>query len=186
TGDAKRGHNPQVIDTQVVALMPPGCLRQRKCVSDEISLAEGDSGGKVRGMETATENPAHPPREDLVWLARPLLELAQERSLEGVLPKAIDAAAAVPGVALARVYLLEPGDIRNAVVSGGHWLHGATEQWLRQEDDYRRVPLRAHPAGRAVTKGETVVGRKGEGEGWIADPALAEREHLLGSIYQPI
>jgi hypothetical protein len=44
-----------------------------------------------------------PPTEDLVWLARPLLELAQERSLEGVLRKAIDAAAAVPGVALARV-----------------------------------------------------------------------------------
>ena len=60
-------------------------------------------------METATENPAHPPREDLVWLARPLLELAQERSLEGVLRKAIDAEAEVPGVALARVYLLEPG-----------------------------------------------------------------------------
>jgi hypothetical protein len=46
-----------------------------------------------------------------VWLARLLLELAQERSLEGVLRKAIDAAAAVPGVALARVYLLAPGDI---------------------------------------------------------------------------
>ena len=92
-------------------------------------------------METGTKNPAHAPPEDLVWLARPLLELAQERSLEGVLRKAIDAAAAVPGVALARVYLLEPGDILNAVVSGGHWLHGATEQWLRQEDDYRSVLL---------------------------------------------
>ena len=62
-------------------------------------------------METVTENLARVPREDLVWLARLLLELAQERSLEGVLRKAIDAAAAVPGVALARVYLLAPGDI---------------------------------------------------------------------------
>jgi transposase InsO family protein len=32
-------------------------------------------------METATENLAHAPREDLVWLARLLLELAQERFL---------------------------------------------------------------------------------------------------------
>jgi hypothetical protein len=97
-------------------------------------------------MATATENLAHPPREDLVWLARPLLELAQERSVEGVLRKAIDAALAVPGVALARVYLLEPGDILHAVVSGGRPLGGATEQWLRQEDDYRRVPVGVHPA----------------------------------------
>src|SRR5262249_6206374 len=66
-----------------------GSLCQGECVSDEISLAEGDSGAKVRGMETATENPAHPSREDLMWLAGPLLELAQERSLEGVLRKAI-------------------------------------------------------------------------------------------------
>jgi hypothetical protein len=62
-------------------------------------------------METVTENGTHAPREDLVWLARLLLELAQERSLEGVLRKAIDAEAEVPGVALARLYLLEPGDI---------------------------------------------------------------------------
>jgi hypothetical protein len=69
-----------------------------------------------------------------------LLELAQERSLDGVLRKAIDAAAAVPGVALARVYLLAPGDIcptcpqesvcpdqtqcLHAAVSGGPLLHG--------------------------------------------------------------
>jgi transcriptional regulator with GAF, ATPase, and Fis domain len=137
-------------------------------------------------METANENLAHAPRQDLVWLARLLLELAQERSLEGVLRKAIDAALAVPGVALARVYLLEPGDILHAVVSGGRELHRATEQWLRQEDDYRRIPLGVYPAGRAVSRGETVVGRKGQGEGWIADPALAEREHVSSSIHQPI
>src|SRR5262249_42803871 len=153
-------------------------------------------------METATDNLAHAPREDLVWLARLLLELAQERTLEGVLRKAIDAAAEVPGVALARVYLVEPGDIcatcpqravcpdqtqcLHAAVSGGRSQHEATAEWLRQEDDYRRIPLGVYPAGRAVSRGEAVVGRKGEGEGWIAAPALAEREHLLGAIYQPI
>src|SRR5260370_42166388 len=81
------------------------------CVADEIALAGGNGWCRVRGMEAAADNlvPAH--REGLVWLARLLLELAQERSLEGVLRKAIDAAAAVPGVALARVYLLAPGDI---------------------------------------------------------------------------
>jgi formate hydrogenlyase transcriptional activator len=153
-------------------------------------------------MEAAADNLVHSNREELVWLARLLLELAQERSLEGVLRKAIDAAAAVPGVALARVYLLAPGDIcptcpqrsvcpdqtqcLHAVVSGGRPLHGAAEEWSRQEDDYRRIPLGVYPAGRAVTGGVAVVGRKREGEDWIADPALAEREQVCGYIHQPI
>src|SRR3954471_19616232 len=105
-------------------------------------------------MKAAADNLVPANREGLVWLARLLLELAQERSLEGVLRQAIDAAAAVPGVALARVYLLAPGDIcptcpqqsvcpdqaqcLHAAVSGGRPLHGAVEEWSRQEDDYRR------------------------------------------------
>ncbi|MGL4553243.1 MAG: hypothetical protein ACRC33_18920 [Gemmataceae bacterium] len=47
----------------------------------------------------------------LTWLADLLLEMAGERSLERVLNKAVEAAAGVPGVALARVYLLGPGDL---------------------------------------------------------------------------
>jgi transcriptional regulator with GAF, ATPase, and Fis domain len=153
-------------------------------------------------MEAAPDNLAHANREELVWLARLLLELAQERSLDGVLRKAIDAAAAVPGVALARVYLLAPGDIcptcpqrsvcpdqaqcLHAAVSGGRLRHGAAEEWSSQEDDYRRIPLGDFPAGRAVTGGIAVVGRNREGEGWIADPALAEREQLCGYIHEPI
>jgi transcriptional regulator with GAF, ATPase, and Fis domain len=152
-------------------------------------------------MDAAPDNLAHAKREDLAWLARLLLALAQERSLDGVLRKAIDAAAAVPGVALARVYLLAPGDIcptcpqrsvcpdqtrcLHAVVSGGRPLHGE-EGWSRLEDEYRRIPLGVYPAGRAASRGEAVVGRKREGEGWIADPALAEREQLCGSINEPI
>jgi hypothetical protein len=50
-------------------------------------------------MAAATDNLGQASRERLGWLARLLLELAQERSPEGVLRKAIDAAAAVPGVA---------------------------------------------------------------------------------------
>jgi formate hydrogenlyase transcriptional activator len=152
-------------------------------------------------MEVAADNLVPANREGLVWLARLLLELAQERSLEGVLRKAIDAAVAVPGVALARVYLLAPGDIcptcpqqsvcpdqtqcLHAAVSGGPLLHGEGG-WSRQEDDYRRIPLGVYPAGRAVARGEAVVGRQREGEGWIADPVLAEREHVCASIHQPI
>src|SRR4051794_8200533 len=153
-------------------------------------------------MEAAADNLVPANREGLVWLSSLLLELAQERSLDGVLRKAIDAAAAVPGVAVARVYLLAPGDIcptcpqrticpdqtqcLHAAVSGGRLLHGATEEWSRLEDDYRRIPVGVYPAGRAVARSEAVVGSQREGEGWIADPALAEREQICGSIHQPI
>jgi transcriptional regulator with GAF, ATPase, and Fis domain len=153
-------------------------------------------------METAPANPILDEREGPAWLAQLLLALAQERSLDGVLRKAIDAAAAVPGVALARVYLLAPGDIcptcpqrpacpdqtqcLHAVVNGGQLLHVAPEKWLKLEDDYRRIPLGVYPAGQAVARNEAVVRSKREGEGWIADPGLAEREQVCGSINQPI
>jgi transcriptional regulator with GAF, ATPase, and Fis domain len=153
-------------------------------------------------MEAAADNLVPADREGLAWLAQLLLALAQERSLDGVLRKAIDAAAAVPGVGLARVYLLAPGDIcatcpqrpacpdqtlcLHAAVNGGQLLHGATEQWSRLEDDYRRIPLGVYPAGRAAARSEAVVGSKREGDGWISDPALAEREQICGSIHQPI
>src|SRR3954447_11294167 len=153
-------------------------------------------------METAADNLAHSNREAFVWLARLLLGLAQERTLDGVLRKAIDAAAEVPGVALARVYLLAPGDIcptcpqravcpdqaqcLHAVVSGGRLLHGAAEEWSGQKDDYRRIPLGDFPASRAVTGGVVVVGRKREGEGWIAAPDRAERQRVCAYIHEPI
>jgi hypothetical protein len=66
-------------------------------------------------MEPATENLAHAPRQDLVWLARVLLELAQERSLEGVLRKAIDAEAT----------------LQNSTVSDNHTQGGAGGNWGR-------------------------------------------------------
>src|SRR5262249_1236805 len=106
------------------------------------------------------------------------------------------------GVALARVYLLAPGDIcptcpqrhscpdqtqcLHAAVNGGRLLHEATETWSRLEDDYRRIPLGVYPAGRAVARSEAVEGSRRDGEGWIADPDLAEREQLSSSINQPI
>jgi hypothetical protein len=92
-------------------------------------------------MEAAPDKLVPDNREGLAWLAQLLLELAQERSLDGVLRKAIDAAAALPDVALARVYLLAPGDIcptcpqrpacpdqtqcLHAAVNGGRLLHVA-------------------------------------------------------------
>src|SRR5262245_66691916 len=118
-------------------------------------------------MGTAPDKLATGNGEGLEWLAQLLLDLAQVRSLDGVLRTAIDAAAAVPGVALARVYLLAPGDIcptcpqrsvcpdqaqcLHAAVSGGRLRRGAEEEWSTQEDDYRRIRLGDFPAGRAAT-----------------------------------
>src|SRR5262249_12336132 len=127
----------------------PGRPCRRYCVADEIALVGGNGRCRVWGMDAAPENLVPSDREALAWLAQLLLALAQERSLDGVLHKAIAAAAAVPGVALARVYLLAPGDIcracpqrtvcpdqtqcLHAAVGGGRLLRGATEEWSRLE-----------------------------------------------------
>src|SRR5262249_54771288 len=71
----------------------PGRFCQRYCVADEIALAGGNGCCRVWDMEATTDNLVPADREGLVWLAQLLLELAQERSLDGVLRKAMDAAA---------------------------------------------------------------------------------------------
>src|SRR5262245_23642835 len=88
--------------------------------------------------------------EALLWLAHLLLEMAGERTLEAVLHKAVEAAVAVPGVALARISLLGPGDIcpvcpqrpacpdqtqcLHAGVSKERFLHTLAQEWAKFEE----------------------------------------------------
>jgi formate hydrogenlyase transcriptional activator len=146
----------------------------------------------------------HPqtPERDLVWLARLLLEMTQERSLDAVLQKAIDALVALPGVALARISLLGPGDIcptcpqrqvcpdqtrcLHLAISGERFLHATAEEQQKFHEDYRRIPLGASVISQPVVTGTAVVGRKRDGERWIAEPALAEKEQICEYLHQPI
>src|SRR5262245_55728759 len=116
----------------------------------------------MKGMDpTRTPSLTQATHEALVWLAHLLLEMAGERTLQAVLHKAVEAAVAVPGVVLARISLLGPGDIclvcpqrpvcpdqtqcLHAEVSKERLLHTPAQEWSKVEENYRRVPLGVFP-----------------------------------------
>src|SRR5262249_52324277 len=89
------------------------------------------------------------------------LAIAQERSLDAILGRLVEGLA-TEGVALARVWLIEAGDIcatcplghecddrarcLHLVASAGRSLDG-TEDWSRLDGGFRRIPLNARKVG---------------------------------------
>jgi transcriptional regulator with GAF, ATPase, and Fis domain len=96
------------------------------------------------------------------------LAVAQERSLERVLKSVVHGLASQPGIALARVWLLAPGDIcetcplRHECPDHANCLHlaasegnpsHADEDWSRLDGAFRRFPLGVRKVGRVGATG---------------------------------
>jgi len=134
-----------------------------------------------------------------------LLEMARERSLDALLRGIVAALAEQPGVALARIWLIEPGDICSAcpmreecaqhvpclhlVASAGTPVAEPAADWSCLDGVFRRFPM-----GRGVRKvghigatGEPVVIENIEADpSWIARPDWARREGIQGFGGQPL
>jgi transcriptional regulator with GAF, ATPase, and Fis domain len=96
------------------------------------------------------------------------LAVAQERSLESVLKSVVHGLASQPGIALARVWLVAPGDIcetcpmrpecpdqarcMHLVASEGNPSHPG-EDWSRLDGAFRRFPLGVRKVGRVGATG---------------------------------
>ena len=138
----------------------------------------------------------------------PLLALAAavagEHSTRNALDAIVQGLAEQPGIALARIWLLEPGDIcdecflgsecddpcecLHLVASAGSSLHG-NENWSLREGYFRRIPL-------SKTEGKVgVIGATGnsirianitpENE-WIRRPEWAKREGICAFAGEPL
>ncbi len=132
-----------------------------------------------------------------------LLDMARERSLDALLPMIVQQLAASPDVALARIWLMGPGDIcagclmreecpdrttcLHLVASAGHPEGSEGEDWSRIDGDFRRMPLGVRKVGRVASTGDTVtvqdIARDSTG---IARPEWAEREGIRGFGGQPL
>jgi hypothetical protein len=93
------------------------------------------------------------------------LAVAQDRSLDVVLARIAQGLAGQPGVALARVWLIAPGDICDRcrmrsecpdqthclqlVASAGQASRSA-EDWSRLDGDFRRIPVNVRKVGPPV------------------------------------
>ena len=100
------------------------------------------------------------------------LSLAEARTLETVLNKIVEGVTSQPGIALARVWLLAPGDIcdqcpmRDECPDRTRCLHlaasqgrptNALEDWTRIDGAFRRFPIGVRKVGRVAASGVPVL-----------------------------
>ena len=131
-----------------------------------------------------------------------LLAVAQERSVETVLAKIVRGIEQQPPIALARIWLLGPGDIctecpmqhdcpdhtqcLHLVASAGRSTTGQ-EDWSRLNGDFRRFPLNVRKIGRIGASGEAILIPDVQAQDeWIARPAWVRQEGIHSFAGQPL
>ncbi len=131
-----------------------------------------------------------------------LLDMAQERYVDALLTLIVSRLAELPNAALARIWLLEPGDIcgvcpmaaacpkntmcLHLVASAGKPLKDGRE-WTDLGGRFRRFPRGVYKVGQIAARSEAIeVPDLHEGGGWLADPQWAKREHVRSFAGQPL
>ena len=132
-----------------------------------------------------------------------LLEMGQQRGLEGVLRVVVDRLAEEEHIALARIWLLRPGDICSTcsmreecpdqtrclhlVSSAGRSRIEKTDPWTRLDGDFKRMPVGVRKVGRIAGTGDCVsVMDIQKDDEWIARPDWAHEEGIRGFAGQPL
>jgi len=138
-----------------------------------------------------------------VKLKHLLLELAQLRSVDDVLRRTVDTLASSSNVALARIWLISPGDIctqcqytihcQNAEnclhlkASAGKSIVDPNLDWNHTEGNFRRFPIGIRKVGMIAKTGKPIeIPHLTHDEEWLADRDWAVRENLLGFVGQPL
>lgn len=135
---------------------------------------------------------------------RLLLDLAKEHRLPELLGLLVGRLADSPRVALARVWLIRPGDICNTcpmmgecpnhdrclhlVASAGCSKTAPAEEWSRLDGAFRRYPLGVRKVGRIGASGESIEtpDLTAEMPDWIARPEWLRAEGIAGFGGQPL
>ncbi len=131
------------------------------------------------------------------------LAVAEARALDAVLQRIVDGLAGQPGIALARIWLIAPGDIcascamraecpdqtrcLHLLASAGHSTHNRSEDWSRLTGDFRRIPLQVRKVGRIGGNGTPVlIAGDLTSDPAIARPDWARAEELVAFAGQPL
>ena len=135
---------------------------------------------------------------------RLLLDLAKEHHLSELLRFLVGRLADSPRVALARVWLVRPGDICDAcpmrrecpnrnrclhlVASAGRSTAAPAEEWTRLDGAFRRFPLGVRKVGRIGASGEPIEAPDltAAMPDWIARPEWLRAEGVSGFGGQPL
>lgn len=131
-----------------------------------------------------------------------LLDMAQQRSLESLLELIVSRLRDLEDVALARIWLMDHGDIcqqchflgecpdqttcLHLVASAGKSVDGSP-QWEGLDGQFRRFPLGVRKVGHIAARGEPVeIEDIDAGSHWIANPIWAKSEQIRGFVGQPL
>jgi transcriptional regulator with GAF, ATPase, and Fis domain len=135
---------------------------------------------------------------------RLLLDLAKEHHLPELLRLLVDRLTASPRVALARVWLVRPGDICDTcpmrgecpnrerclhlVASAGRSKTNPAEEWTRLDGAFRRFPLGVRKVGRIWASGEAIEtpDLSTDTPDWVAKPEWLRAEGITGFGGQPL
>jgi formate hydrogenlyase transcriptional activator len=133
---------------------------------------------------------------------RLLLDMAQERSVDALLGLIVDRLAAVADAALARIWLMEPGDVcrtcpmaglcpdhtacLHLVASAGRSLE-AGKRWTGLGGRFQRFPVGVCKVGLIASRAEAIeVPNIQDDATWLADPDWARHERIQGFAGQPL
>lgn len=140
---------------------------------------------------------------ELEFFKNHLLEIALERSLDGLLKLVVSRLAERPHIALVRIWLKNPGDICSTchllkecpdqktclhlVASAGRSNFDPNLDWSSLNGDFRRVPLGVRKVGQIGLSGKKLeVTDISSDQQWIARPEWAAQERIRGFLGQPI
>jgi len=131
-----------------------------------------------------------------------VLDAGRQRSLDGVLQTIVTGLASQKDLALARIWLIAPGDIcdecrmreecpdqrqcLHLAASNGASLDGNV-RWSGTDGQFRRFPLGTRKVGCIGATGEPVlIENATSGEKWLADPEWASREGIAAFAGHPL
>jgi len=134
-------------------------------------------------------------------LKRLLLEISGQRSLQPVLDRIVQGLAELPDVALARIWLLRPGDIcpscplrescpgevdcLHLVSSAGSSRVGPSE-WSRTSGDFRRFPVGFGKVGGMASTKTGLSKQVSAASSWLVRPEWAAAEGIEGFAGRPL
>jgi transcriptional regulator with GAF, ATPase, and Fis domain len=129
------------------------------------------------------------------------LAVAAERSVDRILAKVVDGLVGQSSVALARVWLIGPGDVcetcpmRGECPDQARCLHLSASagvptrpraEWSRLDGSFKRFPLGVRKIGTIGASGEGILIEEVAGSDWIANPEWVRRERICSFGGQPL
>jgi transcriptional regulator with GAF, ATPase, and Fis domain len=148
-------------------------------------------------------NPSEDHQPEYDSFQKLFLDLAQERSVGAILWMIVDRLAQLHPVALARLWLMDQGDICTScfmrqqcsdrtkclhlMASSGRSLKSIKEDWSQVDGHFRRFPLGVHMVGRIAKLEESgCTQNRFEDSPWLMRRQWVRRENIRGFCGQPL